>query len=115
MNAALTAVELRDSGKPRQTLEAHLPPRNLASLSPTASMMYSIIEDVYEVPEIQQFPFFFYRAETCYRRNSGEPTPPSFKSASVSVLACQRKHGGNSSYALMTCIRDAIIRASPSD
>lgn len=74
--------------------------------------MYSVLDDVYAVPQVKQFPYFAYRSELCLRRYEGQPIPPSLDVVAPDVLACQARFGDQPADPLINCIRAAMEKAA---
>jgi len=109
IKAAVSAIKLRDAGRPKQDLASALPSRDDKG-NYLATAMYSILDDVYDNPSVQSFPYYTYRLLTCHARFQGRPVPKDFSIVASAVLACQKQFGINPSDSLINCIRTATFQ-----
>ena len=104
LTKASALLELRDSGKSKEEASKALP----AEAGVSASNLKSILDDVYENPNILHFPYFVYRNITCMRRHLGRPAPATLAAVAPQVMACQRQFGAKASDHLISCIQKAV-------
>ena len=106
LQAAASAPQLRDTGKSKRDLAAILPPRE--SNNKMAKIMWSVLDDIYESPQISAGTYFTYRSEMCIRRNFGEKNPASLKIIEPLLLSCQEKYEPKTDEHI-NCVRKSII------
>ena len=101
---ASALLNLRDSGKSKEEASRVLP----VEAGPSALIVKSVLEDVYDNPTIAHFPYFVYRNITCMRRHIGKPAPMTLTAVAPQVIACQRRFGVEASDHLISCIQQAV-------
>ncbi|MGD8925248.1 MAG: hypothetical protein PVG20_00270 [Thioalkalispiraceae bacterium] len=107
MQAARTAVRLRDKGKPKSSLLAQLAPVTEES-SRLLVEMHEITHEVYAVTELNEVIYPTYRYNLCQRELLHKPVPTSIELVLPLLLDCQRKHQDKSSQQSTRCIQMAI-------
>lgn len=109
LTKASALLELRDSGNSKEEAANALPAETGAS----ALILKSILDDVYENPNVAHFPYFVYRNITCMRRHKGRPTPATLAAVAPQVMACQGQFGVQASDHLISCIQRAVKGGVP--
>jgi hypothetical protein len=105
MNAARTAVHLRDQGKTRQAMLNTLPPLDNDS-SRLLRQMHAIVDESYRFPKLNDVVFAIYRYETCARQLQHQSSP-ALGSIYEKLLDCQARFGRQASHAAVACVRDS--------
>jgi len=107
MQAARTAVRLRDKGKTKTHLQAQLPPVDKNSLR-LLKKMYEITDEVYEHTQLNETTYTTYRFELCQRELLRKPMPPSIQAVLPELLKCQQEYKMQSSVKSTKCILAGI-------
>lgn len=102
LEAARTAIELRDAGKSRQAMMQTLPP-----LTPTSTrllqQLYHIVDEVYAYPDLNQIIYGTYRFEYCAQQLRHQPVP-SLQDSVEQLQACQLQFGMTVSKQAVDCV-----------
>jgi hypothetical protein len=109
--AAVSAVAMRDKGKTKEEMAKVLPERGPKN-NRMAQLMYEILDDIYETPEIKAFPYYIFRTEVCFRETQKKSKPVGFKVVVSDILECQKKHGAGAGNEIIDCIRKAVIKGA---
>lgn len=107
MQAARTAVRLRDKGKTREDLLAKLVPIDKDS-SRLLIEMHEITHEVFDYPLLNDVVYSTYRFELCQRELLRKPVPASLEAVLPMLQQCQQHFGDQSSVKGTTCILDAV-------
>ena len=107
MEAARTAIHLRDKGKTQQEMAATLPPLDKNS-SRLLVQLHQIIEESYRYPGLNEVIYPTYRFELCVRQLTNKPYPRDIKTAFTSLMDCQQRYGMNASTAATQCVTSAL-------
>jgi len=107
MQAALTAIHLRDEGKPKATLLKPLPAIDDHS-SRLLINMYAIADETYRYPDLNDVIYPTYRFTICQRALQQKPYPLTFAMIEPALLDCQQQYGRASSAQSTQCVTDAI-------
>ena len=103
MEAARTAIHLRDKGKTQQEMAATLPPLEKNS-SRLLVQLHQIIEESYRYPQLNEVIYPTYRFELCVRQLTNKPYPRDIKTAFTNLMDCQQKYGMNASTKATRCV-----------
>jgi hypothetical protein len=107
MEAARTAIHLRDEGKSKQDMLQTLP-----SLQPDSTrllrQMYHIVDETYAAPGLNDIVYGIYRFEYCARQLQYQSAPLQFKTIVTQLQACQAQYGRQASQQAISCIRAAF-------
>ena len=103
MQAARTAVRLRDKGKTKAFLKSQLPPIDKNSLR-LLRKMYEITDEVYEYTQLNETIYTTFRFELCQRELLNKPRPPSIQAVLPELLKCQQEYKIQSSVKSTNCI-----------
>jgi len=107
MQAARTAIRLRDKGKPESSLKAQLVPLDEKS-SRLLIKMHEITDEVYAATGLNEVVYSTYRFELCQREFLQKPRPASIDAVLPDLLKCQDKYANKSSVNSTNCILAAI-------
>jgi hypothetical protein len=107
MEAARTAIHLRDKGKTQQEMAATLPPLNKSS-SRLLVQLHQIIEESYRYPALNEVIYPTYRFELCVRQLTNKPYPADIKMAFPTLMGCQQQYGRHASTAATQCVTSAL-------
>jgi len=103
MEAARTAVLLRNDGMSRENLSRTLPPLNNNS-SRLLFFMHEIVEEVYKYKELNEVIYPTYRFELCSRQLTNKSYPYTITQIYPTLLACQNKFGKKASIDATNCV-----------
>ena len=111
LEAARTAMRLRDQGKRQAELLQTLPPLTPES-SRLLQQMYQIVEEVYAYPTLNQVIYPTYRFEYCARQLQHLPVPAQLAQIAPQLQACQNQFGNTVSAQAVACVRKAVAEAA---
>jgi len=111
MQAARTAIRLRDKGKTNEDLKSKLPPLEQNSLR-LLKKMYEISDEVYQYTDLNEMVYTTYRFELCQRELLGKSLPVSTQTVLPDLLACQQQYQDKSSVKSANCILAGIENRS---
>ena len=111
MQAARTAIRLRDKGKTKTFLKSQLPPIDKNSLR-LLLKMHEITDEVYEHTQLKETIYTTYRFELCQRELLNKPRPPSIQAVLPELLKCQQEFKQQSSVKSTNCILAGIESSS---
>jgi hypothetical protein len=104
LEAARTAVQLRDEGKSKQAMMQSLPP-----LTPNSTrllqQMYHIVYEVYAFPNLNEIVYGAYRYDYCAHQLRQQPVPAQIQDIMPKLLACQTQFGMAVSKQAVDCVR----------
>lgn len=103
MEAARTAVLLRNDGMSRDDLSRTLPPLNKDS-SRLLVFMHEILGEVYKYKDLNEVIYPTYRFELCSRQLTNKPYPYTITQIYPALLACQSRFGKNASTDATKCV-----------
>ncbi len=103
MQAALTAIKLRNKDKPKSNLLAKLTPLEKNS-SRLLVNMYQIVDEVYSHVELNETIYPRYRFELCQRQLSYKSYPLTIEPVLPMLKRCQQQFGSDSPEQATTCI-----------
>ncbi len=113
MEAARTAVQLREQGKTKQDMLQTLPP-----LYPDSTrllrQMYQNIDDTYTYPKLNDTVYGIYRFEYCVRQLQHKPVPKQIQEVSSQLLVCQTQFDQQASKQIVKCIREIFTNVPTS-
>jgi hypothetical protein len=112
MQAALTAVRLRNEGKPKSVLLAPLPAITEQS-SRLLVNLHTIVDETYQYPALNEMIYPTYRFDLCLRALQQKPYPVSLAAVEPALLNCQRQFGLESSAQSTQCVSDTINALAP--
>ncbi len=112
MQAALTAVRLRNEGKPKSALLAPLPAITEHS-SRLLVNLHVIVDETYQYPALNEMIYPTYRFDLCLRALQQKPYPVSLAPVEPALLNCQRQFGLESSAQSTQCVSAAIDAYTP--
>lgn len=103
MEAARTAIRLRDKGKSRQDLAQSLPQLNKDS-SRLLVFMHEILNEVFHYRQLNEVIYPTYRFELCSRQLTHKDYPYNIQKVYPDLLECQEKFGKKASSEGTHCI-----------
>lgn len=104
MEAARTAVQLREQGKTKQAMLETLPPLHSDSTR-LLRVMYQSINDTYDFPNLNENVYGAYRLVYCIRRARHKNLPNKLSEVSEKLMRCQNSFGKTINGDLISCIR----------
>jgi len=107
MEAARTAVQMREQGKTKQEMLQTLPPLHPDSTR-LLRRMYQSIDDTYAYPALNDTVYGVYRFEFCVRQLQHKPIPKQFQEVSVQLLNCQKQSNRNAASQIVACVRNTF-------
>ena len=110
LEAARTAVRLRDQGKTQASLAEKLPAIQ-ANSSRLLLTLHEIVTETYQYSALNEVIYPTYRFELCLRQLLHKPYPKSLASAEPGLLVCQRRYGTQSSQQSTECVQHAMDQA----
>lgn len=105
--AAVTAIQVRDSGKPKSFLTDALPKKG-SSMTRAGREMHQIVDDIYDFPRINSPAYFAYTRERLQQELRGKKAPARFSDVSERVLTCQARFPKSNTPPLMDCVIRAV-------
>lgn len=111
MDAARTAVQLRDKGKDKMMMLRTLPPLHKNSTR-LLRQMYQIVDETYACPNLNDIVYGIYRYEYCARQLRHERVPVKLETVQPQLQACQARFARHVSKAAIDCVR-AIFPTLP--
>ncbi len=111
MQAARTAIRLRDKGKSKTHLQSQLPPIDKNSLR-LLIKMYEITDEVYEHTQLNETIYTTYRFELCQRELLHKPRPTSISTVLPKLMHCQQTFGDQTSVKSTNCVLAGIENTS---
>lgn len=112
MQAARTAVRLRDQGKPKSVLQQQLPPVNSES-SRLLINLHDIVTETFQYTSLNEVIYPTYRFELCLRQLQNKAYPASLAAVEQPLLACQQQYALQSSRQSTECVQQAMDLATP--
>jgi len=112
MQAARTAIRLRDKGKPKSLLLEPLP-QITADSSRLLVKLHAIVYEAYQYPALNEMIYPTYRFELCLRELQQQSYPVSLQVVAAGLLNCQMQYGLQSSASSTQCVSDAIDQLAP--
>lgn len=107
MEAARTAIQLRDKGKTRDYMASTLPPLDKNS-SRLLVQLHQIVDESFHYSELNEVIYPTYRFEMCVRQLTGKTYPRSIQNVHSKLMACQQQYGKQASTAATQCVTGAI-------
>ena len=111
MQAARTAVRLRDQSKPKSLLQDQLPP-----IKPDSSRLlinlHAIVAETYQYNTLNEVIYPTYRYELCLRQLQNKPYPKSLAVIEQPLSNCQQQFALQSSKQSTECIQHAMDQLS---
>ena len=107
MQAARTAVRLRDQGKSKSLLQDQLPPIKTDS-SRLLINLHAIVTETFYYSTLNEVIYPTYRFELCLRQLQNKPYPTSLAVIEQPLLNCQQQYALQSSKQSTECIQHAI-------
>lgn len=107
MQAALTAIKLRDKNKSKSTLLNKLSPLKEDS-SRLLVNMYQIVDEVYSHIGLNDSIYPTYRFELCQRQLLYKPYPLTIEPVLPALKQCQHQFGAKSSKQATECILNGL-------
>ena len=107
-----SALSMRDRGITKIEFEATLPPREQTANDQRFVLLHTVIDDIYERPDIAGYPYFQYRMLMCATRGLGMEIRVPLEKIADDLVACQNEYGTKESKPLRKCIRDAMAKNS---
>lgn len=111
MDAARTAIQLRDKGKDKMTMLRTLPPLRAHSTR-LLHQMYQIVDETYACPRLNDIVYGIYRYEICTRQLQHAPVPGSISSVYAQLQNCQSRYHRQVSSQAVACVR-AVFAKTP--
>ena len=109
MDAARTAVQLREQGKDKQSMLATLPPLYPDSTRPLRQL-YRIVGEVYDGPQLNDVVFGIYHFEYCVRQLQHRPVPEHYTDIAPQLKNCQLQYDRHGSKQAVACVRNVFAR-----
>ena len=107
MNAAMTAIHLRDQGKTKPELLQELGPLNKNS-NRLHRILFSIVDEIYQFPDLNEVIYPTYRFELCAKQLTKQNYENDYAFVHHKLLMCQNKFGEKASALGTTCIRNVF-------
>lgn len=104
MEAARTAVQLREQGKSKQAILQSLPPLH-ADSTRLLRQMYQFVDDTFAFPELNDSVYGIYRFEYCVRQLQHRAVPRQLQEVSRQLLACQTQLDNQTPANAVSCVR----------
>lgn len=114
MQAARTAVRLRDKGKSKSFLQDTLPPIKPES-SRLLHNLHDIVSETYQHTTLNEVVYATYRFELCMRQLQHKLYPVSLAVVESPLMNCQQQFAMESSQQSTECIMQAIDHLKPGD
>ena len=111
MQAARTAVRLRDQGKPKSLLQDQLPPIKEDSTRLLINL-HAIVTETFHYSMLNQVVYPTYRYELCLRQLQNKPYPNALADIEQPLLHCQHQFALQSSKQSTECIQQAMDLSS---
>ncbi|MEJ2359946.1 MAG: hypothetical protein P8Z75_00765 [Gammaproteobacteria bacterium] len=111
MDAARTAVQLRNKGKDKLAMLRTLPPLHKNSTR-LLHQMYQIVDETYDYPHLNDIVFGIYRYELCARELRRQPVPTDIGSVHMQLQSCQARFHRQVSKQAVDCVR-AVFPKKP--
>lgn len=111
MDAARTAVQLRDKGKDKMSMLRSLPSLHKNSTR-LLRQMYQIVDETYAYPDLNDIVYGIYRYQYCARQLRHEAVPVTLQTVQPQLRACQKRYGRQVSKHAIDCVR-AVFPAAP--
>ena len=111
MQAARTAVRLRDQGKPKSLLQDQLPPIKAGS-SRLLINLHTIVTETFHYSTLNEVVYPTYRFELCLRQLQNKPYPISLAVLEQPLLNCQQQFAMQSSKQSTECVQQAMDQLS---
>jgi hypothetical protein len=99
---AIVATMLRDAGEAKKNQLAAAEGQKKSNAAKYKAYQ-SIIDEIYDHPEIGSWPYSFYRMWACYKDETRK-SRKSLKQVAPMLVACQEKHGKTPNNLLDACI-----------
>jgi hypothetical protein len=112
MQAARTAVQLRDKGKTKADMQKQLPPIEPGS-SRLLKSLYEIVTETYQFSSLNEVVYPTYRFELCMRQLQDKPYPASLAVIEQPLLNCQAQYALQRSEQSTACILQAMDQFTP--
>lgn len=103
LDAARTAVHLRDRGKSKQDMLHSLPPLHTDSTR-LLHQLYAIVDETYTFPKLNDVVFGIYHYDNCTRQLRVQAMP-ALESIYPKLLACQARFGRQVDKQAVSCVR----------
>ncbi len=113
MQAAQTAIKLRNKNKSKSSLLAKLTPLEKDS-SRLLVNMYQIVDEVYAHSWLNETTYPTYRFELCQRQLLYKPYPLTIEPVIPLLKDCQQQYGTISSEQATNCIVNGLDNHTPS-
>ena len=107
VQAANTAIKLRDKNKPLASLLAKLAPLKKDS-SRLLVNMYQVVDEVYSHPWLNETIYSTYRFELCQRQLLYKQYPLTIEPVLPMLKHCQQQYGATSSEQTTECILNGL-------
>ena len=107
MEAARTAVLLRNKGKSKADLVQTLPPVAESSTR-LLQQLHAIVEEVYTFPELNEVIYATYRFQYCVRQLQHRFVPHNLQPIYNELLACQQQYGNQASKESTVCVLNSF-------
>lgn len=91
LQAARTAMNLRNKHKPAEFLTSQLPPNDTQATAAVKNL-HEIVHEVYDNPTLTTDNYAIYRFETCLRRYRNKPRPQSVSPLISGMQTCQQQY-----------------------
>ena len=109
MEAARTAIRLRDQGKSKQEMLQTLPPLHPDSTR-LLQQMYHIVDEVYAFAGLNETVYATYRFDYCAHQLQRQAVPEKFQDVFPQLQACQAQFGMQVTKPAMACVRGVFTK-----
>jgi hypothetical protein len=103
LEAARTAIQLREAGKTKQAMLQSMPSLT-ADSSRLLQQLYQIVDEVYAYPDLNQIVYGTYRFEYCAHQLRQQPVPV-LANCIAPLRVCQTQFGVTVSRQAVDCVR----------
>lgn len=111
MDAARTAIQLRNQGKDKMAMLRTLPPLHKNSTR-LLHQMYQIVDETYDAPALNEIVFGIYRYELCARQLRRQPVPANISTVYPRLKSCQARFNKQVTKQAVHCVQ-TVFPANP--
>ena len=112
MEAARTAIRLRNNGKPQQELASSLPPLSKDS-EHLLLALHQIVDESYRYAQLNEVIYSNYRFQRCIRYFTNKAYPRDLKLVYSPLMACQQQYGAKASRESTDCVSTVFNNSTP--
>lgn len=107
MDAARTAIQLRNKGKDKRTMLQTLPPLQHDSTR-LLHQMYQVVDEAYTFTDLNDVIYGIYRYEYCARQLRHQRVPSKFETVYPQLRTCQAHFDRHATKQTVTCVRSVF-------